>query len=156
MKRITESLAVVIALLFAANSFAAGTQIKSGETIGSEDDDDADYQCVLLGERVSVSLSADVIAAFECEETTSAIDIATCHEAGQRATRTITCENFAAEGEEEVWNVDGCDADTTSVTVETSYTAYAASSTGGSVQQSPLDGSCDDEASNLNGLKIFN
>lgn len=154
MKKILVATSVLVMSAFASFANAEAVSISSGNTIGPDGDNDATQNCVLLGERVSVSLSSDVLAAFECEEATSAIDIGTCHTAGQRAARTITCENFAADGEPENWNVQGCSDTVTEVSLDVSYTGYAASSTGGSVQQSPLDGNC--TAASLGAIEIFN
>lgn len=153
MKKI---LATVFAVTFSAVSsfaFAEAIEISTGETIGPVGGG-ATEECVLLGEQVRVSLSSDVVAAFECEEVNNAIDIGTCHAAGQRATRTITCENFSGDPTDPVWNVSTCTTAGDDVTVDLSYTGYAASSTGGSVQQAPLEGNCN--IGNLGAIEIFN
>lgn len=154
MKSLSKIAIVAFVGVFGSAAWAASTEITTGQTIGPDGDTGATTTCVLLGERVQVSLSSDVVAAFECEEATSAIDIGTCHTAGQRASRTITCENYAADGETANWNVDGCTTEGDPITVDVSYTGYVASSTGGSVNESPLGGSCN--AGELGSLSIFN
>lgn len=153
MKKFLIATSALVMSAFVSFAYAEAVPISSGNTIGPEGDTEATETCVLLGERVSVSLSSDVIAAFECEEATSAIDIGTCHTAGQRAARTIQCENFAADGEPDNWNVEGCSDTVTEVQNAVGYTGYAASSTGGSVQLTPLAGNC--EADTLGTISIF-
>lgn len=136
------------ALIAASVSAFAETAVENGDVLGQA-------ECSLLGENVRVSLSSDVVAAYECVEVTSAINIATCHTAGQRAARTIDC---AALGEDAngdtVYNDASCEtAGVTSFDVELSYTGYAASSLGGSVGQAPLTGICND--ANLANVTIF-
>ena len=158
MNKLFASLAFILIAIFASNVFAedtAPTQITSGETIGRNVDMGGTYNCSLLGETVKISLSSDVIAAFSCVELESSINIGTCHNAGQRTTRSVTCVNTGTSSTPE-WNAEGCTTTTSEVSVDLSYTGYVASSTGGSVALSPLAGACDTGAASLLALPIFN
>lgn len=158
MNKLFASVALVLIASFTSSVFAedtAPTQISSGESIGRNDAMGGTHNCSLLGESVQISLSSDVVAAFSCIELESAINIGTCHTAGQRATRTVTCVNTGTTDAPD-WNVDTCDASTDSVSVDLSYAGYVASSTGGAVALSPLAGTCDEAASSLLALPIFN
>lgn len=139
---------VASVLVAASVSAFAETPVTNGTVL-------TQTECSLLGENVRVSLSSDVVAAYECVEVTSAINIATCHTAGQRAARTIDC---AALGEDAsgntIYNDASCSGTgVTTFDVELSYTGYAASSLGGSVGQAPLTGICND--ANLANVTIF-
>lgn len=160
MNKLFTSFALILIAGFASNAIAEDTapvQITSTQTI-SELGTNTDHACSLLGETVRISLSSDVVAAFSCIELDSAINIGTCHTAGQRATRNVDCvaTSYDASGNPDGWNATGCSATVTSVEIPLSYTGYIATSTGGSVADSPLAGVCDDAAANLLGLSIFN
>lgn len=157
MNKLLAVVTLAVVTAFSSSAFAedtAPTQVQAGDTIGR---DTGTFNCSLLGEEVRVSLSSDVVAAFSCIELESAINIGTCHTAGQRATRNVECvaTGFEADGTTPTWNVEGCSAGA-SVPVDLSYTGYVASSTGGSVAESPLAGVCDEAAASLLALPIFN
>jgi len=144
---ICQKVLLVGTLVAASASVYAETPVTSGAVIDQT-------ACVLLGENVRVSLSNEVVAAYECVELSSAINIATCHTAGQRAAHTIDCAALGEDGGgDTVWNNASCETDPTTFDVDLSYTGYAASSLGGSVGQAPLTGICND--ANLANVTIF-
>ena len=163
MKALGKIIITGFMAVFSVAAFAEFTQISGGDVIGQDGSSDGvDHECVLLGDRVKVSLSTSIVAGFECEELTSAIDIATCHPAGQREARDITCTKIAEdENGAAIYNHPDCtgtanqdDGTTEIVSNAISYIAYVASSTGGNVAPTPLDADCD--ATRLGILPLFN
>ena len=147
MKKIIPALLLVsgLGVTFAASA----VELESRETIGPVDGG-ADHECALLGSQVQINLSNNVEAAFSCDFATSTIRIGTCHIAGSRAPRTVTCENSAAAGDPAVWNAVGCTTAGTQVNI-TDRVAFTASSQGGSVATAQLNGAvCN--ASAVDGL----
>lgn len=108
--------------------------------------------CSLLGDSVTVNLSANVEGAFECDFANSAIRIATCHIGGSRAEQTDTCADVSADpndGNVE-WNIPGCTTVGEDITY-TDRTAFVANSAGGGVKAQALGGNtC--TGGNLQGL----
>lgn len=158
MKNLFKSIAISAFVLTSASAIAEAVPVEAGDVIGRTAGGNVTEVCSLLGENVRVSLSSDVIASFECVEVESAINIATCHTAGQRAARAVQCVQTGTDATsgDPVYNMSECTGSgaTDVVNVDLSYTGYVASSTGGSVAESPLTGSCETAA--LGALPIFN
>ncbi|MFO7593023.1 MAG: hypothetical protein R6X15_03125 [Pseudomonadota bacterium] len=111
--------------------------------------------CELLASGVKVNLSANVSGAYECDLETNAIQIATCHAAGSRSARDVTCRVVGQDAEgADVYNHADCTgvADET-ITDVIGFRAYVAASSGGGVAEAALDGACN--AGNLQNLTFF-
>ncbi|MFC5771809.1 hypothetical protein [Thauera sinica] len=107
--------------------------------------------CTVLSEQVTLNLSKGVHGAFNCDEATNAIKVATCHEAGSRKPTTVNC---VAQGSEPdiTYTPAGCAAGVASVEIS-DYRAFTANSRGGGVGTAQLGGACTD--SSLSGLGGF-
>lgn len=136
MKKVISALFLMSSIGFSVG--ASAIELTSRDTIGPTGGG-ATHECALLGSQVQINLSANVNAAFNCDFATSTIRIGACHVAGSRAPRTVTCENSAATGDPAVWNAVGCATDGETITI-TDRVAYTASSQGGSVSTSQLNG----------------
>ncbi len=142
--------------LFAASSAMAATAISAGSSV-----DVTTTDCTLLGETVTVNLSSNVSGAYQCYEELSDIRIATCHKGGSRKGATATCTYTGCDVNGANCTVNDTSCSTTKpTTAETftyaDYTAYVASSTGGSVAKAQLGGSCATDGSQVSGLSYFN
>ena len=163
MKNIISGL-VVGTCLIASSSVMAATALSAGSSSSV-----ATANCTLLSESVTVNLSSNVSAAYECYEATSDIRIATCHKGGSRKETTASCEYTACDAANEDGSQDNCTSNDTSCGTSSpatgtevptftyvDYSAFVASSTGGSVAKSQLGGSCDVDGATAAGLAFFN
>ncbi len=154
MKSIFSALLICGAMGMSGAAFAAaeaGT-LNSGNTIGPTGDSAATHTCSLLGSQVQINLSNNVEAAFSCNFASSTIRTGTCHVAGSRAPRTVTCASTPVVDDDGqptgavTWNAAGCGPDVPTVTV-TDRAAFTASSQGGSVSVTDLQGAtCSDDS----------
>lgn len=103
--------------------------------------------CTLLADNVTLNLSARVWGVYNCDEITSVIKVAACHEGGSRKARTVNCaEDTANPG---TFLPQGCTAQTPTIEL-TNYAGYVAGSNGGSVALEDLGGRC--EQATVTGL----
>lgn len=145
MNNIFKCTAVAAFMGLSGLAMAAGTAFTSNqEQIDST-------ECSLLGSTVTINLSANISAAYQCDVADAAIRIGTCHAAGSRAEKTVTCVNSGTV-DAPVWNHADCDANTTSVTFA-DFSGFQASSTGGSVGEAALGGAC--SSSTVTTLEVF-
>ena len=141
MKKIISVLLVAGGIGVSFGAHAEALNASSATTIGPEGGS-APATCVLLGENVTINLSRAVHGAYECDEATNAIKIATCHETGSRKATVVNC---TAQGEEPniTYTPEGCTAETPSIEI-TDYRGFNANSRGGGVGTAQLGGSCED------------
>ncbi|MDH0121435.1 MAG: hypothetical protein FH750_08485 [Pseudomonas stutzeri] len=143
IKFLIASLAAAVTFQASAAPVAQDTAFQlsgdvSGGTTGA---------CSLLAENVTLNLSARVWGVYNCDEATSVIRVAACHEGGSRKARTVNCaEDTANPG---TYLPQGCTATTPTIEI-TDYAGYVAGSNGGSVAVNDLGGRC--EASTVTGL----
>ncbi len=137
MKKIITA-ALLAAGLGVSGFAAAQTAFETTTTVGVEGSGAAGGECVLLANQVVLTASSNVHAAWACDEITSAITVAACHQGGSRAPLTVNCvETPPTSG---TWLPSGC---TGPGTIEiANYRGYVAASTGGSVVADDLGGRC--------------
>jgi len=95
--------------------------------------------CTLLADNVTLNLSARVWGAYNCDDATSVIRVAACHEGGSRKARTVNCAEDAANPG--TFLPQGCTAQTATIEIS-DYAGYVAGSNGGSVAVNDLGGRC--------------
>lgn len=146
MKKIALVLLVTGSALFSSASMAqtatafTGSAQVTGGTAGT---------CPLLAEDVTLNASANVVAAWSCDEANTIIRTAACHRGGARV--PLLCA-LTDPQDPQSWNVAGC---TTAgePSGEPDYRAYGASSRGGVIAQYALGGRCEDGT--LTGLGFW-
>lgn len=132
-------------MFVAVNAFA--TALPAGGAITTND-------CATIGENVTISTSAGVVAAYSCNETSNASAVSTCHEAGSRRTRVHTCVSVDAGNDGQVgtsddeYNHSSCptgDGSTSTpgeFTITADYTGFVVNTRGGGLASAPLLGAC--------------
>jgi len=141
MRKILTTLTLATSM-FAGASFAAGTNITTGDRI-------TNAECELLGENVTLTLSNNVHGAYSCEKDNNSITVATCHFAGSRKVGTERCVVIGQDKEgEAIYNGESCEGATPTDTfeVDNKGKAFLGSSTGGSIGAKSLDSFCSDES----------
>ncbi|WP_313285686.1 hypothetical protein [Stutzerimonas kunmingensis] len=148
MKKLIFS-ATLVASMFSSVAFGAAETIDPSKAVTKT-------ECSLLGDSVSLNLSANVQGAYNCHKDDNSIRVATCHVAGSRKDTTIKCVKIGGTDADPIYNVSSCASATAEVEVKNSFRAFGASTTGGSVAMTPLDGDCDAAGANLKKLEILN
>jgi hypothetical protein len=134
MKNLLSISSLAFGLLASANVFAAASTI--GTTVGPSTTPVNQVQCDKLSGDVTITISRNVWAAYDCNNGTpgSAIKVGTCSTAGQVKSRTASCSTTNASGSPTTWNYNGCSAVGAAVTVSGAG-FYVANSSGGAVTQ---------------------
>jgi hypothetical protein len=132
MKKLISLSALALSLLGAGNVFAG--QLSASATI-------TPTACSKLSGDVAVKLSTNVMAAYDCTTSATAIHIATCSTAGQVKDRSIPCGVLTAGSSSTptVYTNSSC----TGVGPTNNYTAkgpamFTANSSGGQVTQAEM------------------
>lgn len=103
--------------------------------------------CPQLSEQVKINLSSNVSGAFNCDEASNTITIATCHNAGSRLP-SLKCAQIGTDPTTNapIFNDDQCDAqkvaDGESIEGTPDYRGFFAQTSGGSVAPAFLGGQC--------------
>lgn len=102
--------------------------------------------CAVLADNVTLNLSTRVKGAYECDEVTNSIKVATCHESGSRKARTGICAGTPNPTDPDVtdWNFPGCSTAGQEVVLGPDYKGFYAITTGGAVVDKQLGGNCTD------------
>jgi hypothetical protein len=146
MKKINFAVLTVLGLGISSAALAAPTNV-SGSTVITTGD------CVLLGEQVTLNLSANVTGAYQCTDADQTIVIGTCHASGSRKPLDVQC-TAVPDTDPAEFEPAGCpDAEPGTKVTISNYRAYTASSRGGSVTAQELGGNC--TAATLNGLEVW-
>lgn len=147
MKKSLCAIAIALGAGIAGSAMAAPTAFNDsimaiplgGTTEGVE--------CALIKEDVKLTASASVTAAFNCNEVLNVIEVGACHAGGKRA--GITCAMVDADGDpatpELKPNSQNCTVDQATAGVQSavpSYSAYVATSAGGTMTARSMDGRC--------------
>lgn len=140
---------------FANFSFAAEIVSGPSNTVTNAD-------CALLGETITVGMSAKVFGAYNCSATTNLVGVAACHQGGSRS--ALACNSVQNQAQIDAAVAGGttppapvypagCAADGTGVSTEVDFRAFFASSAGGAMSDQKLGGPCDEDK--LTGLSAF-
>lgn len=150
MKKIITAMVMAAGLGAAFTASAAGIVIKNGVAITN-----ADTECPLLGDNVTINLSNNVSGAYSCDLALAEIKVATCHKAGSRKASQIACQQVSQdETGNPIYNDASCDGTTGQTFEIADFRAFAGSSKGGSVGAKALGGACTD--SQVSALNHFN
>lgn len=159
MKIIKSCIFVVSSMIFTVSVNAetiesANLNAGASTTIAPTNDSTPDGLCSLLASSVRINLSANVEGTYTCDFANSDIRIGTCHIAGSRAEKTVSCTMVDdGDGGQEL-----SDSNCTTAGTDATFTdrsAFIATSTGGSVSETALNGNtCSGD--NLSGLSFFN
>ena len=158
MNKVKLGLVLVFGSLLSLGAMAAEEgELTAGGSTTITTDPSATLGCSLLASGVRVNLSANVSAYYACDFANSDIRIGTCHAAGSRAEKTVSCTNVADTSTDasafEFSDPDNCVTEGTDATF-TDRSAFIATSTGGSVGEAALNGSlCN--GGNLGSLSFF-
>lgn len=129
--------AFVIGLSF--STIASAVEFTSGQSIDTT-------ACPLLANSVTLNLSNRVNGGYECDEATSTITVAACHEGGSRRAEITCAVETPAEGTTPAtYNHTSCNDTNVGQTITLaapSYSGFLASSRGGSVVQKNLAANC--------------
>ena len=142
MKKIILGVVTMIGLGIASTAMAAPEAFSGSATVTHGTGGD----CTLLAETVTLNASAKVQAAWQCDEITGVIKIASCHEGGSRSP-VVCAEVMDDSTPPEVigYNADGCNASNVGETSTVpDYKAFAATNRGGTVSGRQLGGRCTD------------
>ena len=138
MKKLLIGSLVVAGFGFSGFVSAAGVTLPSDGVVTTT-------ACELLADQVTINLSANVSAAYQCDTADAAIRIGTCHVAGSRAPRSVTCEDISTETGYQP-NAQGCSSTNDGNSIDiVDFSGFYATSRGGSVAEIPLHGTCTDE-----------
>lgn len=96
-------------------------------------------ECALLADQVTMNFSKNVWAAYACDEATSVIQVAACHQGGSRVPKEVPCT--VDPNDNTKFLPAGCANATSKVTIS-DYSGFVAGSNGGSVGQDVLGGAC--------------
>lgn len=136
MKKLFISAAIAAAMCspFAFAADNAATSIASGNPVILSD-------CSLLADDVTPSLSNGVLAAYNCVTASNAVVVASCHENGRTATRTV--ETPCVVGADADLGETECDDPLVAFNTasNTGAAIYMGRTSGGSIGPDPLDGS---------------
>lgn len=100
-------------------------------------------ECALLADQVTMNFSKNVWAAYACDEATSVIQVAACHQGGSRVPKEVTCSADPKNSTKFI--PAGCKDATSKITIS-DYSGFTAGSNGGSVGQNVLGGACSDSS----------
>ena len=142
MKKIISTVVVAMGMGFASLAMAAPTSytdnIKVSETGTGTD---VTGTCALLNETVKIGVSANVTGAFDCDVVSGNINVAACHKGGSRAPLKCAYTLDANGVVTTNFNATGCTAVGEDSTTP-DFTAFTASSRGGTMMGVGLGGSC--------------
>ena len=155
MKKIIQAVALTLGVGVSGFAMAVTpiTFSNGNHTVTTDDTD-----CPMLESSVTLGASSNVHGGYGCDETLNIIKVAACHEGGSRA-KGVQCAylpgvdgvfgpNPAPDGpNDDILNSSGC-TDQMVIDSEYStipnYTAFVASSSGGSMLGAELEGRCAD------------
>lgn len=133
--------AAVSGIASAATTFEnVAFAIPLGATPSAEAAAATNAECALLSDEVKLTVSANVVGGFACNETNNLMQVAACHAGGSRATG-VSCSSDADLSTPEVELPAGCD-DTSGNSTIPSFKAFSASSAGGVMSEVSLDQRC--------------
>ena len=102
--------------------------------------------CALLAESVTLNTSNKVHGAYECDEASSTIVVAACHEGGfrQQLTCTVVGNDNSTDPPTPIYNNSGCNAGNVGEVLPgvVDYRAFVATTSGGSVGAVNLGDRC--------------
>ena len=114
--------------------------------------------CPMLADTVNLGTSANVHGNYSCDEVLNVIKVGTCHKGGSR--KGVTCSTEDADNDPSTAPTlvpsAGCTLELAQVSATSptpAYSAFTASSSGGSMAQRALDGRCDNTT--LTGLAFW-
>lgn len=141
MKKIVASIAVAVGVL-STSAFAAPMEIVPGTPIQP-----GNQGCELLAEAVTINLSSNVHAAYNCIKANNVIRVAACHKGGSRKQGTIACakvNEYTENGSTVVeYNDPSCERDPTgSFPTDSNGKGFVASTSGGSAAAMNLGSVC--------------
>lgn len=96
-------------------------------------------ECKLLADQVTMNFSKNVWAAYACDEATSVIQVAACHQGGSRVPKEVACT--VDPNDNTKFLPAGCKDANSKITIS-DYSGFLAGSNGGSVAQEVLGGAC--------------
>lgn len=133
---------ILAALIVTGVSFSCGTAYAAEATAFQKNVTVENADCALLGETITLGVSANVHGAYACDEATNLVQVAACHEGGSRS-QGVAC-NDTDPDTTGIQYPAGCDADTPFSSIP-SYKAFFTSSKGGVMQENDLGGRCSAE-----------
>ena len=90
MKKLIRTAAVTTGILLSSQAFAAGIAFSNSST------EITPLNCEALDNNITVQLSKDVTAAFNCDA--SSFEAAACHSSGTNKNQTLTCLYYQEAG----------------------------------------------------------
>lgn len=159
MKKSICAVAFAIGAGFAGSAMAAPTAFTDVQWAMPLNGTKADaVECALIKENVKLTASSNVTAAFSCNEVLNVIEVGACHAGGHRA--GILCAMVDADGDpatpELVPNSQNCTVEQATAGVQAdvpSYSAFVATSAGGTMTARSMDGRC--TTGELTGLDFW-
>ena len=148
MKNIIYAIALVMGLGLSGLVAAAPAAFSGSTVVGPLDSGAAGGECAILGQNVTLSASASVHGAWQCDEVTGYVKVGACHEGGSR--KGITCSWVDHDDDTntiEVVNSQNCSgtqANAGDTAAVPAYSAFLASSAGGTMTAYEMDGRCTD------------
>jgi len=144
MKKIILAMSFVLGTAMSFSTFAATTFIGTDEVTGT-----STGECTLLAETVNLSVSANVVGGWACDETLNIIQVAACHPGGSRDQGPQCTEQTPDDTSDDPNLPAGCDTAEGYSTIP-DYKAFMASSAGGVMTEKALGTRCTE--SSLGGL----
>lgn len=136
MKKNILALVTVIGL---SATFTAGAANQAANTGFQGQGVVSSTECALLADQVTMNFSKNVWAAYACDEATSVIQVAACHQGGSRVPKEVQCTQDPTDATK--FLPAGCKDASSKVTIS-DYSGFLAGSNGGSVAQEVLGGAC--------------
>ena len=154
MKKFYVASALVMGLSVSGIASAVPNTFTSNEVVAvtAAGETQAAGECALLSAEVTLGASANVIGAWQCNETSGVIIVAACHTGGSRATG-VACSSDA-DLSTPAWDAPnaGCTTNSGNSTIP-SFKAFYAGSGGGSMGEASMDTRC--TSANITGLTIW-
>lgn len=131
---------LIAALMAAGFTLISGTA-SSAPTAFKDNVEVTNAQCALLGETVTLGVSAKVHGAYACDEEKNLVQVAACHEGGSRSQGVACVDNDPDTAGVQLPN--GCEGNPTpAFSSIPSYKAFFTSSKGGVMQEQGLGSRC--------------
>lgn len=146
MKKIAQAVAFMMGAALSGSAFAVTAfTVSDSVTAGTAGD------CPLLSDAVTLSVSSNVVGAWDCNETTAIIKVAACHQGGSRDTG-VACSTDN-DTSTTTWDApDGCTTNTGNSTIP-SFKAFGSTSEGGVMGEYSMDQRC--ETGQITGITLW-
>ena len=146
MKKLITTIAFALSVGASSSVMAAAGPFSSGNLEVTVTD------CTLLANTVTLGVSSKVHGHYTCDETNNIVKVGACHEGGSRATGVLCAwvdlnDPITADPADDTLNSAGCTAEMVTAgqySTIPNYTAFTATSQGGSMVSQELTGRCAD------------